>query len=156
MNTVGQPTRWSSVEVTWGRLVLHSISDISPLNIVYCKILFVVRLVYCTDSNVGTIVNKKPKPRTTVCLRIKNGCVTWRSDKIFDRPHPALIHDSFYHIVTSLTSQFLLPQETGVLKSHTQTMEKWAWHHSHIKLYLNHGNLDETQSLTQSQTKRII
>jgi len=78
MNTVGQPTRWSSVEVTWGRLVLYSISDISPVNIDYCKILFVVHLVYYTDSNVGTILNKKPepKPKRTMCLRIKNGCVT--------------------------------------------------------------------------------
>lgn len=76
MNIVGQPTRWSSVEVTWGRLVLYSISDISPVNIVYCKILFVVHLVYYTDSNAGTIVNKKPKPKRKECLRIKNGCVT--------------------------------------------------------------------------------
>ena len=78
MNTVGQPTRWSSVEVTWGRLVLYSISDISPANTVYCKNVFVVHLVYYTDSNVGTVVNKNPdpKPKRTVCLRTKNGCVT--------------------------------------------------------------------------------
>jgi len=76
MNTVSQPTRWSSVEVTWGRPVLYSISDISSVNIVYCKISFVIHLVYYTDSNAGTIVKKKPKPKRTVCLRIKNGCVT--------------------------------------------------------------------------------
>jgi len=76
---------------------------------VYCKILFVV--IYYTTRTTGTellslakefrkhvlyihgrmwIKEPEPKPKRTVWLRSKDGFVTRRSDKIFNRSSPRL------------------------------------------------------------------